>query len=35
MKDTYKKQFVDINFYGMQSKIKNPMNNLKWKYQQT
>lgn len=30
MKDSYKKSFIDINFYGMQSKVKNPMHDIKW-----
>jgi len=25
-KDEYRRNFVDINFYGMQSKVSNPMN---------
>lgn len=31
MKDEYKKNFVDINFYGMQSKVKNPMSSPEWR----
>jgi len=29
-KAEYQRQFVDINFYGMQSKIQNPMNSPNW-----
>ena len=31
MKDDYRKNFVDINFYGMQSKVQNPMSNPEWR----
>ena len=31
MKDEYKKNFVDINFYGMQTKVQNPMSNPEWR----
>lgn len=31
MKAKYRKNFVDINFYGMQSKIQNPMANPEWR----
>jgi hypothetical protein len=31
LKDEYNRQFVDINFYGLQSKIQNPMNSPNWK----
>ena len=30
-KAEYRKQFIDINFYGMQSKVQNPMNKVEWK----
>jgi hypothetical protein len=29
-KAEYQRQFVDINFYGMQSKIQNPMSSPNW-----
>ena len=32
MKEDYYKNFISINFYGMQSKVKNPMNSPQWKY---
>lgn len=31
MKDEYRRQFVDISFYGMQSKVNNPMTSPDWK----
>jgi hypothetical protein len=31
MKDEYNKNFVDINFYGMQTKIQNPMSHPEWR----
>ena len=31
MKYEYRKNFVDINFYGMQSKVQNPMSNPEWR----
>jgi hypothetical protein len=31
MKDEYRKNFIDINFYGMQSKVHNPMANPEWR----
>ena len=31
MKDEYRRQFVDVNFYGMQTKVKNPMSSPEWK----
>lgn len=30
MKDDYYKNFININFYGMQSKVVNPMSSPKW-----
>ena len=30
-KDEFRRQFVDINFYGMQSKVKNPMSDINWR----
>ena len=27
-KAEYRKQFVDVNFYGLQSKVQNPMNSV-------
>ncbi len=30
-REEYRRQFVDINFYGLQSKIKNPMTSPNWK----
>jgi len=30
-KDEYKRQFVDINFYGMQTRTSNPMYSPDWK----
>ena len=32
MKDEYKKNFIDINFYGYQSKIPNPMSSPTWRF---
>ena len=32
MKDDFRKNFVDINFYGMQSKVPNPMSNPDWRH---
>ena len=31
MKYENNKNFVDINFYGMQSKVKNPMSSPEWR----
>ena len=30
-KAEFRRQFVDINFYGMQSKVKNPMSDPNWR----
>ena len=30
MKDDYYKNFININFYGMQSKVVNPMTSPQW-----
>ncbi len=32
LKDDFMKNFVNINFYGMQSNVKNPMNSPGWKF---
>ena len=32
MKDEYHKNFININFYGMQSKVQNPMSSPDWKF---
>ena len=31
LKDEYRRQFVDINFYGMQTRTSNPMHSPDWK----
>ena len=31
MKDEFKKNFVDINFYGLQTKVQNPMHSPEWR----
>lgn len=30
--EEFNRHFVNINFYGMQTKVKNPMNSPKWKF---
>lgn len=34
MKDEYRRQFVDVNFYGYQSKVQNPMSSVSWRFKQ-
>jgi hypothetical protein len=31
MKAEYRRHFVDVNFYGMQTKVSNPMSSPEWK----
>lgn len=35
LKDEFRKNFVDINFYGMQTKVQNPMSSPNWTYSPT
>lgn len=32
MKAEYRRQFIDVNFYGMQSAVKNPMTDPNWRF---